>query len=93
MTVITSNVAKVPQDPAERKKVMNALGEISASMTRIEAEKDLIKNILTTIEDECSIPKKATSKLAKIYHKQNFNEVQQEQEELETLYETIVNSK
>lgn len=90
MTVVNTNIAKIPSDPAERKKVMDALQEISASMTRIEAERDLIKNILDRIEDEFEIPKKPARKLAKIYHKQNFTEVQQEQEELETLYETIV---
>ena len=90
MGVVNTNVAKIPSDPAERKKVMDALMEISASMTRMEAERDLIKSILERMEDEFEIPKKPGRKLAKIYHKQNFSEVKEEQEELETLYETIV---
>ena len=90
MTVVNTNIARIPTDPAERKKVMDALVEISASMTRIEGERDLIKNILERMEDEFQIPKKPGRKLAKIYHKQNYSEVQAEQSELETLYETIV---
>jgi Transcriptional regulator DsbA len=90
MTVVNTNIAKIPTDPKERKKVMDALVEISHSMTRIEAERDLIKSVLERLEDELEIPKKATRKLAKIYHKQNYTEVQAEQSELETLYETIV---
>ena len=82
MSVVQTNVAKIPTDPAERKKVMDALMEISASMTRMEAERDLIKSILERMEDEFEIPKKPGRKLAKIYHKQNFSEVKEEQEEL-----------
>ena len=90
MTVVNTNVAKIPSDPEVRKKVMDALNEFSASLTRMEAERDLQKHILEKMEDEFEIPKKPGRKLAKIYHKQNFSEVKEEQEELETLYETIV---
>lgn len=90
MTVVNTNVAKIPQDPAERKKVMDKLVEISASLTRIEAERDLIKEILQKMEDDHQIPKKPGRKLARIYHKQNYTEIQAEQDELESLYETIV---
>ena len=40
------------QDPEIRNKVRAALGEISASMTRIEAEKDLIKEVVKKLSDE-----------------------------------------
>lgn len=86
--VQTSNVA-IPSSPADRKAIKDALQEISNSFTRIEAERDLIKDILQTVQDNQSIPKKYVRKLAKIYHKQNFAEVQQEQDEVETLYETV----
>jgi len=85
---IMSNVI-VPSSPEDRKKIFDALVEISNSLTRIEAERDLIKDILTTVEDKFELPKKYTRKLAKIYHKQNFTEVQQEQDDVETLYESV----
>ena len=61
-------------NPADRKAVHDALREISNSMTRIEAERDLIKETLNMLKDNYELPTKYTRKLAKIYHKQNFNE-------------------
>jgi hypothetical protein len=88
---MTTNVI-VPSSSADRHAVQKALQEISGSLTRIDAEKDLIKDILATVEDNQNIPKKYMRKMAKIYHKQNFTEIQQEQEDLETLYETVTGS-
>lgn len=88
MTQQTTNIV-VPSSPEDRKAIKNALQEISNSLTRIEGERDLIKDILQTVQDNQNIPKKYVRKLAKIYHKQNYNEVQQEQDDLETLYETV----
>jgi hypothetical protein len=75
---------------ADRKKINDALQEASNSMTRIDAEKDLIKTILTDLSDTFQLPKKTVNKLARIYHKQNFNQEAQEFEDLETLYEEVV---
>jgi archaellum component FlaC len=83
-----SNVI-IPSSPEDRKKILGAIQEISNSLTRVEAERDLIKDILQDIEDKFELPKKYTRKVAKIYHKQNFKEVQEEQSELETIYETV----
>jgi vacuolar-type H+-ATPase subunit D/Vma8 len=83
-----SNVI-IPSSPEDRKKIRQALDEISASLTRIEAERDLIKEILQNVEDNFEMPKKYTRKVAKIYHKQNFAQVKTEQEDLETIYETV----
>lgn len=79
----------MPSSPEDRKKIRDALQEISNSLTRIEAERDLIKEILEDVEDKFELPKKYTRKVAKIYHKQNFAEVKTEQEDLETIYETV----
>jgi hypothetical protein len=74
----------------DRKKINGALQEASNSMTRIAAEKDLIKTILSDLSDTFQLPKKTVNKLARVYHKQNFNEEAQDFEELETLYEEVV---
>ena len=83
-----SNVI-VPSSPEDRKKIKDALIEISASLTRMEAERDLIKDILVEVEDKFELPKKYTRKLARIYHKQNYAEIRQEQDDVATLYETV----
>jgi hypothetical protein len=41
------------------------------------------------VKDQFELPPKYTRKLAKIYHKQNFQELKAEQAEVEDLYEKI----
>ena len=77
-------------NPEDRKKIKQALIEISDSMTRIDAEKDLIKDIIQDTSDNFKLPKKYLNKMARIYHKQNFSKEQQETEELESLYINVV---
>jgi DNA-binding transcriptional regulator GbsR (MarR family) len=76
-------------NPSDRKAVYDALREISNSLTRMEAERDLIKETLNMVKDQFELPPKYTRKLAKIYHKQNFQELKAEQAEVEDLYEKI----
>lgn len=75
--------------PVDRKKIREALQEISNSMTRIDAEKDLIKAVISDLSDQYQLPKKTFNKMARVYHKQTFNQEQQEFSEFETLYEEI----
>lgn len=73
----------------DRKKVANAIQEISNSMTRIDAEKDLIKDIIDQTSEKFELDKKHLRKLATIYHKQNLTEVKNEYDEVETLYQEL----
>lgn len=84
-----SNVV-IPSDDETKKRIRGALEEISNSMTRMGAERDLIKNILQDVEDDTQVPKKYLRKMANIFHKQNLNEVKTENDDVETLYETVV---
>jgi hypothetical protein len=77
-------------NPVDRKKINDALQEVSNSMTRIEAEKSFIKTVLVDLSDNYQLPKKTVNKLARIYHRQNFSQEAQDFEELETLYEEVV---
>jgi len=85
-----SNVT-IPSAPEDKKKILNALQEFSNSMTRIEAERDLLKQILIGLQEDFDLPKKYMRKVANVYHKQNLNEFKLENEEVEDLYESIVN--
>lgn len=73
----------------DRKKVANAIQEISNSMTRIDVEKDLIKDIIDQTSEKFELDKKHLRKLATIYHKQNLTEVKNEYDEVETLYQEL----
>ena len=79
-------------NPADRKKIKDALNEISNSMTRISAERDLIKDIKASLFEEFKdkLTKKQIGKMARVYHKQNFKEECEESTEFETLYESVV---
>jgi len=77
----------------DRKKIRDALQEASNSMTRIGAERDLIKDIAKDISDTYQIPKKQVNKMIRVYHKQSFSEEVAIQDEFEQLYEMVVNIK
>ena len=82
-------------NPADRKKIRDALQEISNSMTRISAERDLIKDIKADLFDEYKevLTKKQIGKMARVYHKQNFNEELAEASQFESIYEEVVLAK
>ena len=84
-----SLLANSLSNPADRKAVYDAIREISNSMTRMEAERDLISETLKSVKDKFELPPKYVRTLAKIYHKQNFNQIKEEQSEVETLYEFV----
>jgi hypothetical protein len=73
----------------DREKILGCLQEISNSLTRIEAERDLIKDILQRMQDEFEMPKKLSRKLAKVYHKRNFEEEVADQHDFQEVYETV----
>jgi len=86
MSVIFTN-------PADRKTVKDALQEISNAMTRIEGERDYIKETIKTITDRYPVvSKKVFRKMIKVYHAQTYTQEVEEHEEFENLYETITSA-
>ena len=77
-------------NPDDRDKLLNVLRECSASLTRVEGERDYIKEAVTNICKELDIPKRLVNRMVKVYHKQNYDEEVAVHEQFETLYETIV---
>ena len=73
-----------------RKKIQGALQEMSDSMYRAQAEKDLQKEIAQRIQDECLVPKKDFNKLAKIFHAANLAEEAARNEEFMQFAEAIL---
>ena len=79
----------LPSDPAARKAIKKCMDELSASMARIDGERDFIKEAIDNICEEYEMSKKTFRKLAKVYHKQNFYKEVAEHEEFETMYEQL----
>lgn len=77
-------------NPADKQKLLAVLKECSASKTRVEAERDLIKEAVGNISKELNLPKKIINRMVKVYHKQNFDEEVAVQDQFETLYQNIV---
>ena len=73
----------------DKVKVLGCLQEISNSLTRIEAERDLIKEILQKMQEECEIPKKLSRKLARVYQKRSYEEEVAEQNDFVEVYENV----
>ena len=79
----------IPSSPEDRAKVQAALKEISAAMTRAEAERNYINESLKMLEDNFELPKKYMRKVARVYHKQNINEVKNEFSDIEDIYTAV----
>ena len=74
----------------DKKDVMGVLKELSNSMTRIEAERDYIKEAIVAASEKYQLNKKMLRKMAKVYHRNNFVDEIAEVEEFQKLYESIV---
>ena len=79
----------IPTNPKDIEKIRKMMKEISNSMARIESERSLIKETVDAVCDEFELPKKAFRKMARVYHKQNFNDEIAAQEEFAALYEGV----
>lgn len=77
-------------NPKDQEKIRKMMMEISNSYTRISAERDLINETIHAVSEEFQLDKKLFRKMAQIFHKQNYTEIENEQEELSLLYESIV---
>lgn len=89
MTTVNTDQIVVPSSPADRKKIMDAMVEISASMTRVEGEKDLQKQAVALLVEEFKLPKKYLNKMARAYHKNSYSNEVHDAENFQQLYETI----
>ena len=76
----------------DRKKIFAAIKEISNSMVRIEAERDLIKDIVKDVADNYQLSRKTVNKMAKVYHKQSLTQTVAEHDEFVETYEEITSA-
>lgn len=65
---------------------------MSDSMLRVEAERSLQKEVKDDICEELDLNKKVFARLARTYHKKNYPEQVEENDQFEKLYEAITKS-
>lgn len=73
----------------DKDKVAAAVREMSDSMLRIDAERELMKDIVDATAEKYEIDKKHFRKIANIYHKRNLEEARSESNEVFDLYEEL----
>lgn len=83
----------LPSTEADRLQIKKVLTEVSNAMTRIEAERDYIKDAIDDVAKQFSIPKKNLNTVVKAYHKQNIAEERAKSEEVFYLYDGIFSAK
>lgn len=79
----------LPSDDHGKKVIKDAMFEISASMTRVDGERDLQREAIAKVCEEFELNKKTFRKLVRTYHKQNFSKEIAEHEEFETMYQEL----
>ncbi|CAB4124338.1 Double-stranded DNA-binding protein [uncultured Caudovirales phage] len=79
--------------PSQLKEIKGKFDEISNSMTRVAAERDLLKDIYNDLKECYEVPPKVARKLAKAYYKRNIQEVVAENSDFQETYDTVFEDK
>ena len=74
----------------EKTIVADAIREMVDSMTRVAAERDLQKEIVTQVKENTTVAPKVFRKMARTAFKANFTEEVAINEEFELLYKQVV---
>ena len=76
-------------DESGKKALRSFCGEMSASMTRMEGEREFQREAIKEFADKWEIDKKLLRQVARVYHKQNFYTVSGEQHTMEEVYRQV----
>jgi len=82
----------LPSNPTDLAQIRRALEEVSQSLTRIEAERDLIRDIINNTCGALKLDKKVFRRTAKVFHRRNYSTELQEQADFEQLYESVTHT-
>ena len=84
-----NTVLYIPSNPKDAERIAGVIKEISNSMTRIEGEREYIKEAKKSLKEDWDLPPKVINLMVKLYHQQNADEYFEEQDEISTLYSTL----
>lgn len=79
----------MPSSTADRKKIKDSLHEMSGLLQVIKDRRDDIKAYAETLETEFNIPKKISTKMARVLHANNYSDVSAEADNFVTIFETL----
>lgn len=89
MSVETTGEYTVPSNPADRKKIRNALYEIQEHLAMIDSYKEKIKDVCSFLKEEYEMPPKLSNSLAKTAYKHEYTKVQNESDAFISSYEIL----
>jgi hypothetical protein len=76
--------------PEDKIRLLAALKDVSNAMTLIEAQRDAIKEVKSDVCEDLQIEKKIFNRMAKVFHRGNFQEEKYIHEQFEELYTEVV---
>lgn len=82
-------MSDVPTDPKKLEQLKAMIAEMTHSLSRIDGEKEQMKEIAEAASETFGVEKKMVNKIARTMYKANYASLQQENEEFEQLYESI----
>jgi len=83
----------LPSAEADILAIQKVLKEVSDCMTRIDSEKDFIKDALSDLSKQYQIPKVMLNRVAKTFHNRNISEERAKTEDVFYLYDGIFSTK
>lgn len=87
---MTEEVTVIPTSLEDQKAIRDAIIEASGVRTQIDAHRDHLRDISKNIKEKVGINPRVFNKMVTAYHKQNYQEQTQSNEEFEVLYETVM---
>jgi hypothetical protein len=73
----------------DKKDILHVVKDCSDSLTRMEGEREFIKEAIIGLNAKFEMDKSHLRKVVNIYYKQNLAEVQAQNTEVADLYETL----
>lgn len=74
----------------QQKELKKGLEEIANAMTRVSAERDLIKDIKKKLKKNLSLEGKLVNRLAKTFYKKSFDEEVTSDEQFAATYQAVL---
>lgn len=81
----------MPSNPADRKKIKDALYEMSGALQFIDDKRVYMKETAAILEENYALPKKVAMKMARTIFKDNYSDVSAESDQFTTAFETLFN--
>lgn len=80
----------LPSDPKERKKIRDAVYEMSGILQFMADKREQKKDIAKMLKEEYGLPPKVSNKMASVVFKHNYQNVLQESSTFELFYENVI---